>query len=51
MCYHQQQKNSYTMPWYCPTWTTARLYMAGVLERVEGEVRKSAELWYEIDFV
>ena len=25
--------------------------MAGVLKRVEGEVRKSAELWYEIDFV
>jgi len=25
--------------------------MAGVLKRVEAEVRESAELWYEIDFV
>ena len=26
-------------------------YMAGVLKRVEAEVREGAELWYEIDFV
>ena len=25
--------------------------MAGVLKTVEAEVRESAELWYEIDFV
>jgi len=25
--------------------------IAGVLKRVEAEVRESAELWYEIDFV
>jgi len=42
--------SSYTMPWYYPHGLLLGC-MAGVLKRVEAEVRESAKLWYVIDFV
>ena len=50
MCYHQHQKAVIQRPGTTPHGLLLG-YMAEVLKRVEEEVRESAEIWYEIDFI
>jgi len=45
MCYHQEQKAVIQRPGTTPHGVLLSC-MAGVLKRVEAEVRESAELWY-----